>query len=344
MNGKTLAALSAAVLLAGGGCLERKENVKVQADGAVVVTHRLRGDVQEFATEHADALPSGAPWAVRDEDTPREDGSGTDRLREATARFAGAADVPPCFGGEGDRASLRMRTALEVEPGGDAVRYTFVRTYEPRPYAWRERALRAALPDGLRKELEAHGQQAGGQPLPEDLLRRTVAALIDFERFKAEALLEQALDAHAPDRAGPGARARARAALGKAILAEWRPENLLHFLDAPPEAKAALETKFRVYALSQAALAGAAALGGDAADAEAVGAAFLAARAQLDATEDLQDESFEVRVEFPVPVSVADAPTGATIEDGGRSAVFRFKGEDLRDAPVVLRAVAEGRP
>ncbi|HZU95942.1 MAG TPA: hypothetical protein VFF73_04480, partial [Planctomycetota bacterium] len=70
-----------------------------------------------------------------------------------------------------------------------------------------------------------------------------------------------------------------------------------------------------------------------------VRAAFERGRRVLEATEDLQDESFEVRVEFPVPVVLSDAD-----EVSGNTAVFKFSGKDLCDSERVLRAVACGKP
>ncbi|MBX3467789.1 MAG: hypothetical protein KF878_12970 [Planctomycetes bacterium] len=48
-----------------------------------------------------------------------------------------------------------------------------------------------------------------------------------------------------------------------------------------------------------------------------------------------------MRVTFPGPVALSDAQA---LEDGGRTAVFRFDGAALNDRPQVLRAVAVLRP
>lgn len=338
-------AVLVAALAGAAGCLERREEVRIAPDGSVEVAHRFRGNAEEFRAERADALPSGAPWDVRDAESPRDDGKGADRLREASARFASVAEIPETFGAAGDAASLRMRTELAIAREGGVARYAFVRRYEPRAYAWRERAFRCAFPDDLRRELEhLHGSRP-----PEDLLRRAAAALIAFEREKAKELLEQAIAAAAPDRAGNAAVVlRARAALGRAIDARWSVEDVLRSLDLPPAEKVALEQRFRDETARAATEAAVFALAPEDSSVRwaiepRVLLEFERARRVLDATEDLQDESFELRVAFPVPVVAADGGSDAAqIEDGGRAVVFRFKGEDLRDVPLVLRALAEG--
>jgi hypothetical protein len=338
-----LAAALAALALALGaaGCLERYEDIAVGGDGTLTILHRLKGNPEEFREKRADALPSGAPWDVQERDVPPEDGKGAEHIREARARFASADAVPETFGPPGDPAPLCAKTSLTIAREGGTVRYTFVRRYEPRAYAWRERAFRRAFPEGLRRELE----RLEGRPLSPDLKRRAAAALLAFEREKAEDLLEEAIAIAAPERAGDtAAMLRARAALGRAIDGAWPVETVVGSLDLPAEEKAALDARFRDETVRAAAEAGAGALAGEdlarrEALRESLRAAFEGARRVVDATEDLQDESFEVRVSFPVPVAAA---AGATVEVGGNAAVFRFKGEDLRDAPLVLRVVAEG--
>jgi len=336
------AGLAGAVLALAGGCLERKETIEVRANGSVRVSHRLKGDAAEFRRDRADTLPFGAPWVVLDHDLPRDDGKGADRLREASAEFASAAHIPETFGAPGDPAPLRARTALAIDRlAGGTFRYTFERRYAPRPYAWRERLFKRALPDDLVQQVA----RKDGEPIPEDVKLRAIAGLIEFERTKSEVLLEQAMDAVLGERAGPRARLAARASLGKSIAREWRPEALVAILDGSEEEQAKVDARWRADSARTAARAGAAALEAEGARVkgleERLHEAFVTARRTLDATEDLQDETFEVRVRFPVPVVLADA---AAIEDEGRTAVFRFGGQDLRDAEQVLRVVAEGRP
>lgn len=333
-------------LLALPGCLEREERITVLPDGALDVVHVFKGDPGDFAPG-GDALPSGPPWQVTERDAPRDDGQ-VDRVREARARFARAADVPEGFGAPGDEASLRFTTSLVVErlPEG-ATRYTFERRYEARAWAWRERLLEDHLPRATRERL------AGKEPgrLDEAQRREALAGLLAFERGKGQALLERALAAAAPDD-DPAAAARrglrARTAYGAAFDGAWRVDDLARLLKAPRAEQVALEARYRaetrraaLAAGVDAALAEGAPPGARAALEDALARAFDLERARLEATEDLQDERFVVRVTFPGPVALSDAQA---LEDGGRTAVFRFDGAALNDRPQVLRAVAVLRP
>ncbi len=339
-------ALVAAVALT--GCLERDERITVSPDGALEVVLRLKGDPGEFGPV-GDALPGGPPWLVTDREVPREDGRGTDHVREARARFARAEDVPTTFGAPGDEASLRFRTALTVDRLADGgTRYTFERRYEPRAWSWRERLLERHLPQEVRDRLA--GKTEG--PMDERLQRDALAGLLAFERAKGQALVEDALGAVAPAAEEPAVAARralrARAAYAAGFDAAWQVDDLQALLGAPRSEQVALEARYReetrrlaVQAGADASVAEGAAPGARAALEDELGAAFDAARARLEATEDLQDESFVVRVTFPGPVALSDADA---LEDDGRTAVFRFQGKDLADQPHVLRAVAIAKP
>src|SRR5262249_22136008 len=104
-----------------------------------------------------------------------------------------------------------------------------------------------------------------------------------------------------------------------------------------PAKREALDARYRSETVKQAATSGATGLGETALE-EKLGSAFLRARRVLEVTEALGLHSFEVRVEMPAPVVLSDADA---LEDAGHTAVFRFKGEDLRDRDHVLRVVAE---
>jgi hypothetical protein len=310
------------------GCLEREERVRVLPTGALEITHTLKGDPGDFDATRGDALPSGTPWLVRDEDVTKEDGRVV-RVRRASATFGSAKEVPTTFG---DAAALRFTTSLSVERlDGGRVRYTLERRYAPRAWAWRARLEKLAIPDDLRAAL---GEKRDG-PLPDDLLRRVIDAALTLKRDEARAHLDAALTAIAPA-VDPAARLRARAAFDAAYAEAWQVDALLPAVKEPA-AMPALEARFRDETARAAGRAAALALG---ADVEAAArAAFEAERRVLEVSEDLRDESFVVRVELPVGVTSHD---GEALEDGGRTAVFRFKGEDLCDREHVLRVVAEG--
>ncbi len=117
---------------------------------------------------------------------------------------------------------------------------------------------------------------------------------------------------------------------------------MLKAIRGTPEERSALETRYRDETLVAAGKAGAKGLaargaGGDDASARAE-KAFATARRVHDATEQLQLHGFEVKVELPARVVASNADS---VEDDGRTAVFKFGGADLCDEEHVLRAVAE---
>jgi hypothetical protein len=267
---------------------------------------------------------------------PRSDGKGVDHHRHAEARFASAADLPASFGAPDDPAPLHARTSLTMTPlDGGRVRYTFERRYAPRDWAWRARLERLAFPDELKQALSAPREG----PLADDLLRRALEALLSLARDEARAHLDRALDAVAPG-ADAATHLRARAALDRRFAAAWKADELLPAA-RHPEQLGPLEARFREQVAADAAAAAREALGGDPALEARARAAFEAARRDLDVTQDLRDERFVVRVTLPVPVVAHD---GEALEDGGRTVVFRFQGEDLCDREQVLRVTGEGRP
>ena len=304
--------LIAGLALVLAGCLEREETIVVGADGGVTITHRLKGDAAEFREGRVDALPSG-----KDTATKRDDG-GTEVVREATATYAAGEALPASFG---DAAALQFPTTVTVGMGS----WVFERRYVGRRYAWRDRIFRRWFPQELQKALERKEEGATKQAL---------AALIEFEKERIGTLLEEAMGAGASTRA----RLDARAAVAKAIAGEWTVERLEGWLASSQEDQARLDAKHREWSLGEAARAGAAALGDARLEAK-VGAEFARLRRIYDATEDLQDESFVVRVTMPAAIKGAD--DRGEISEDGRTVTFRFKGEDLRDADLVLRVVAE---
>lgn len=318
-----------AVLLS--GCLEREETIEVLPGGGLDVSLVLTGDAGDF-DPRGDALPTGGPWTVTDEDVPTADGKGTKHVRRAKASFASAAAMPASFGD--DAQSLRAPTTLAVEalPGG-GTRYVFERRLVARTWAWRAKLEREAFPDELKKALERKPEDG---PLPDDLLLRAVTAVLRLKRGEALEQVEAALVAVAGRRVEARARLAARASFSKAHDAAWSAQALLPAVKEGAPALAKLDAAWRDATARDAAAAIVAALGD--ATPDAAKRAFLAARRELEVTEDLRDETFVTRVRFPVRVTTTDGE----VQADGRTVVFRWKGEDLCDREHVLRAVAEG--
>lgn len=336
-------ALAAALLLT--GCLEREETIVVGADGSLEVTHRFKGDPGEFGPG-GDALPTGGPWEVTDRDVKQEDGK-VQHLREARARFARAADLPGGFGAAGDPAPLGFTTTLTSERLADgSVRHTFERRYAPRAWAWRQRLFERHFPDELQKKLGGKGDGPADPPAR----REALAGLLAFERAKHQALLEQALAPMTMPGEDPALTARralrARTAFGAAFDRAWKVADLERLLDGGPAEQKAFEARYEAEVLAASLAAGAEAAAAEGGADREVAAGLLRpaleqARRAHQATEDLQDETFALRVTFPGRVQLTDADA---LEDGGRTAVWRWKGVDLCDRELVLRAVAVTGP
>lgn len=323
-----LAALAAVLL---SGCLEREETIEVLPGGGLEVSLVLTGDAGDF-DPRGDALPTGGPWAVTDEEV--KDGDRTKHVRKARASFASAAAMPASFGD--DAQSLRAPTTLAVEalPGG-GTRWVLERRYPARTWAWRAKLEREAFPDELKKALERRPEDG---PLPDDLLLRAVTALLRLKRGEALEQVEAALVAVAGRPVDAKARLAARAAFAKAHDAAWSPAALLPAVKEGAPALAKLDAAWRDATARDAAAAIVAALGD--ATPDAAKRAFLAARRELEVTEDLRDETFVTRVRFPGKVVTTDGE----VQADGRTVVFRWKGEDLCDREHVLRAVAADGP
>lgn len=341
---RTLLLLPLTLLLS--GCLEREERVVVAPDGGVSVEHRFQGDAAEFGPV-GDALPeAGGAWTVTDEDVARKDGKGSDHVRRASGRFPDAGAVPEGFGRPGDTSSLRFTTSVTRErlPDG-STRTTFERRYLPRAWAWRERLRERHLPQALLDRLSKEPDETK----KEAAKREALVGLLAFERAKGQALLERALQAVAVAGEPAAVTARraldARARFGAAFDAAWKTDDVLRLVSAPRAEQAALEARYRAQTIDAAVAAGvdaavAAGADGEAALEAALRAALEAERRTLEATEDLQDETFCVRVTLPGAVALTDAEA---LEDDGRTAVFRFGGKELAEAPPVLRVVSISR-
>ncbi|HZU99042.1 MAG TPA: hypothetical protein VFF73_20205, partial [Planctomycetota bacterium] len=172
------------------GCLDRKETIKVQADGGVSVAFVLKGDPGEFKPDRVDVLPGGAGWKVTDEDVARDDGNGSDHVRRAEASFARIEDAPSSFGAADDPAPLTAHTTLRREATKEGTRYVFERRYVPRAYAWRERIFRRTVPEDVIKALSESPKEGAAH---DEAVKRATSALLAFEREKNQVLLEEAL-------------------------------------------------------------------------------------------------------------------------------------------------------
>jgi hypothetical protein len=193
----TPAVLLAVALLLIPGCLERKETIRVDRDGSVRIRVEIEGDPGDFVG--GDALPDKhIGWKTQDEFETDDKGKETQH-RIATRKFAAGQPLPDSYADPDDPQygiALMFPTELEIERRPDGTYYYFKRVYEARAEA-RYSIHRELLKD-IFKELE---ELTGKDPaeLTDEERTRVVEILRLLEAFKraeyvmtgAEALEEE---------------------------------------------------------------------------------------------------------------------------------------------------------
>lgn len=134
-----IAAITA--VFAGSGCLERKETVEVQKNGAVKMHLEYSGTEQDL--QGPDAMPSSSQgWKITR--TTRHERDQDTHVLDASAVFAPGQPLPETFGDAGD-VYLMFPTEVRREVRDDGVYYHFHRRYEPRKFAitqyWKDRFI-----------------------------------------------------------------------------------------------------------------------------------------------------------------------------------------------------------
>jgi len=320
------AVIGITLLLATTSCLEREEEIRVEADGSVSVVHTIRGQGADIDGGEA-ALPCGPVYSC----TRSVEGAGTEDEKTivvARARFAGIADLPDRFEGPGvehPEASLRFPTELRILEESDGRHFILVRRYLPREWARFQFHHRRAFPEEV---LELLGR-GPFEELSGDERRTVLEAVARYERGKNEEWLRDAIRAAIPDEVDhPIAFHAGRVALEAFFAANASPERLEALLAMSAEeierAGRALEDSLAV-SLGDAVI--------DALPAELAAptrerflATYAGARRATHVSEDLEDESFVVRIRLPGRVVAHNADA---LEEG--FAVWRFDGKDLRD-------------
>jgi hypothetical protein len=174
--------LLAATALLMTGCLERKETIRVDRNGAVTMRVELEGDPGDFVG--GDTLPDKyLGWKTEDQIETDDDGKEKQR-RVATRRFAAGQPLPDTFADRDDPQygiALMFPTTLEIERGRDGTYYHFKRVYEARSQA-RYEVHRELLKDVF-KELD---ELAGTDPaeLTDEQRTRLVEILRLIESLK----------------------------------------------------------------------------------------------------------------------------------------------------------------
>lgn len=374
MRKTTLIGCGAVLAAMLGGCLKHRESITVADDGSVTVTVSAEGDAADLAegwpvplsgswkpgggdtaawiaavgavTGGADAAAKAAAlgW-TGDDGKPRRD----IRL-ESAARFADVSALPRLLAPGSEpyaTASLERSASFSVEDRGGRQVHRFRRTYHRR--AGDLRALSARMSkdlDELGKKLEKKEQLTPGE-------REAATVRVGaFVRETAATFAREAVGALYADGDASlalAARERILAATAAAVAPLAGPARIaplvaeaerLALAESGPEAKdggdlfAGTERDLR--AALRVALA-------TALDREELNAGMrngVLARlewlfAREDHTDDLGDESFEVRVTLPGAVVSGNF---SALE--GATAIWTFEGKALVDRDVVLEAVS----
>jgi len=327
--------LLAGTALAVAGCLERKEWLTVRRDGSVEYRIEYRGDPSDFSG--GDALPSRrGGWDVRDRMETEDDDE--EQVRTGVRRIAPHEPLPDSFAEPGTpeyEAALRFPTTVRIERRRDGVYYHFRRAYEPRAlaqWAYYQQAMK-----------ERFGLQEGKswEDMSDQERRKLLEALRWFEGYKhAEyvALAARALDDTWPQDYGLRLR--------RAVLDYFESADVQALLDLLSQSPSE-ERDERIARFGDEFVAGAAdvlrrelrALRRPRAEVERFFEAYDLAIARHDVTNDLQDETWEVRVTLPGTVV---AHNGDDVE--GSTVVWTFDAKRLTDRELVLMATSRVAP
>lgn len=362
----------AILTLALSSCLEHEEEITVRPDGSVAVAIRAKGKPEDLGDGYA--VPLEAPWVAENPQTLEwirvlgsDTGSASVRANLASlagksgtihpgedvdlavrAQFASAKDLPRFFAPESEpfrTAYLERATDLRVERKGGRTVYVLERTYRGRTHARTDATslMRRDLDDATFAKLEDEAR------LTEFERTQVVDAALKAMRQIPETFASDALlaiytqgDAALSPQALPRILGSVRAAVADVITRE-----ALECVAAalfPPEGKpdtdvAGAELE-RIDRATRAALRSSFAMA-----IEAEGAPLAtrnALRGELewlltarDHTEDLGDESFQLRVRMPGTI-VGGNFDG--VEDG--AATWKIDGKDMRDRDHALRVVS----
>jgi hypothetical protein len=355
-------------------CLENEEQLTVRPDGSCSVRVKAKGEAPDFAEGYP--IPTGLEWKVERADVPEylgwvRTGMKSEELRsrlpqdkqknlefELAGEFASVRQLPKYYASGLDpyrTAYLARATELKVEPRGSKTLYSFERRFGAREYArfdsWSR--MQRALPGELVRRIDRASE--GELQLTTDERASVTHAAVVALRAAALAHVEDALladytlgNATIPASVAAGIRLRVEQALS-GVITDERLRAILDLLCAPAanrqsassetekQASARLaaiesETRDTLRKGTREALAGVHA-GLDIAN--AILAQLESSLTALDQTNDLNDETFRLRLHLPGALVGGNYDK---LEDG--AAVWEFKGSDLQDREIVLRAVS----
>ncbi len=317
------------VSLAAGlaGCLKRTERFSVQPDGRVDLAVTLMGDADDFNGRDP-LLTAHAPgWSVSEERNTRDDGT-VEVTRTGQRSVAPGAAIPDSYappGSENADVCLRFPTSLTVEKRADGTYYHFRRVYAGRAAATieyhKERIFQGELKDLIEQDPDT---------LSPEQQRSLIVAFIELEKEKALEFARGAGDELA-DAIPQDARLAAEAAVRgvyDSISVDWA----VDLMTAPDKGDRIGAEAERIVAEAKAAVRSALNKQGIPATlVERFAAVHDRQMRRYAVTEDLGDESWEVRVSLP---GVIIGHNGDKL-DGGE-VVWEFEADAIRDRDCVL--------
>jgi hypothetical protein len=314
-----------------GGCLERKETIRVAPDGGVHVEIQYSGEPEQMET--ADALPSDASgWPVRRDVELDKDGKEVVTLT-AERRFQPREDLPRNFAPKDDPDAdlyLQFPTSVQIERRDDGLYMHFRRTYLPRAWAniqyWQDQII----DDDIKKRADKPVEE-----MSEEDRVMIVKAFAGFEFYKQLELLSVAmrrLGAEVPQ----DVWLRARAALLETAEATDWDAVVARVVGLPEdqrdkafeaESQKLLEGTHRAFAAELAAAGKFSEL-----QMERFEAAFTRAKKEHQITHELSAHAFKTTVFMPGEVVAHNADK---IDDDG-AAEWEFGGDAFRDRPFEM--------
>ncbi|MEK6797488.1 MAG: hypothetical protein AABZ12_00835 [Planctomycetota bacterium] len=324
------------IFLAAGGCLERKETIRITPAGGVTIELQYSGEPQDF--QGPDAMPSeGSGWRVEKQRKVQEDGK-EEIILTSRRTFEPREDLPTSYAAKGDPdadLAVLFPTTLRHERRDDGVYLHFRRTYAARPWAyvnyWQEQLV------------DENVRTLGEKPLETLTTEEKITVLKAFAGFESLKELEFAQEAarRLEPEAKPDHWMRARQALLDSYEStDW---------DATVARLTALsdeEERYRVFeeeskALSDAGfhafvteLAATARYGKS--DVERFSREYERARKRWAITDAVANHAFRIRVYLPGEVVAQNADK---IDDDG-AAIWEFDGKALRDRAHELMITA----
>jgi hypothetical protein len=320
-------ALAAAVVgLHLAGCIERKEAIRIEADGRVEI--EVRHDTDSHAEMYlGDAVPTeDRGWIVETSTTVDDEGEEQFHLR-AVASFPADSPLPSNYASIRDPdpdISLQFPTALRIEERRDGYYYHFRRVYLARPWAFIDNPAR--LVQAKVKEII---DEREFRDLPPADRAAVVRALVDLEVLKLEAFARAAFDDVTPE-APQDVWLAARTAIG-AAADQLDIEGLVELLGGEDDQANAEAIEDQSRAFQDAAIAG---MRQALLETGAYGQPQLRAlfrrfehyQRYHEVTEELGDDNFTIEVEMPGEIvgHNGDRRSGSTV-------TWQFNGQFLRD-------------